>query len=129
MAKYGSDDFIISADANNMSNFVDTLNGFDIEALLQESHAFGDSWVEQFFTGVQRGNEFTVGGFYDDTVTVGPDAIFKAIGTTLAMILTWGGSKTSTFSALVRLYRRIPTRGELTRFEVTLVPTGTVTEA
>ena len=130
MAKYGSDDVGISIASQNLSGYIDTFNGLEIEAMLQESHAFGDSWVEQLFSGVRRGNEFTVEGFYDDDAA-GPDATLggTVIGTAVAVVVTWGGSKTSTFSALVRAYRRLPSRGESTRFGATLVPSGAITEA
>ena len=128
MAKYGSDDFGITVDANEMKNFIDTLSGIDIEALLQEGHAFGDAWVEQLASGISQGTPLEVAGFYDD-VALGPDAIFNAIGTTVAVIITWGGSKTTTFSAVIQTFRRLPTRGETTRYSCTLLPTGAITEA
>lgn len=129
MAKYGSADLTISADVNDMSDYVDTVNDVMIEALLQEGTAFGDSWVEQLSTGIKRGSPVTMEGFFDDTAATGPDVTFNALGTTLAMILTWGSTKTSTFSAIVTNYGRKPMRGELTRFTVTLLPVGAVVEA
>lgn len=134
MAKYGSDDLTVEIDdsgstARDLSDYIDTLDGFNVEALIQESHAFGDSWVEQLYSGVKAGRPFTVGGFYDDTASTGPDAVLNAVGDQRTVTLTWGGSKTSSFEAVIQNYRRIPARGESTRFEATLVPTGTVTEA
>ena len=129
MAKYGSNSFDISIAGTSIKNYIDTLNGFEIEALLAETHAFGDSWEEHLATGVKRGNPFTIGGFYDDTASTGPDVLLNAIGTTVAVILTYGSTKTSSFSALIRNYKRMPARGELTRFECELVPSGAVTEA
>lgn len=129
MAKYGSDDLEITVAGTSIKNYVDTLNGVDIEAMLQESHAFGDSWVEQLFSGVKRASPLVVAGFYDDTATTGPDALLNAIGTTVAIVITWGGTKTSSFSAIIKMYKRMPNRGESTRYEATLEPTGAVTEA
>lgn len=129
MAKYGSDDLGITIGGTEMKNYIDTINGLDIEALIQESHAFGDSWVEHLYSGVKRGGPLTLSGFYDDTGTTGPDAKFNTVGTEVAVVITWGGSKTSTFTGLVTAYRRLPVRGESTRFEVTLNPTGAITEA
>ena len=129
MAKYGSDDLEITFGGTSLKNYIDTINGFNIEAMLQEGHAFGDTWVEQLATGIKRADPLTVEGFYDDTVTTGPDAILNTLGTTIAIIITYGASKTSTFSAIVTSYNRTPVRGEITRFSATLTPTGAVTEA
>ncbi len=129
MAKYGSDELGITAGGQEMKTHVDTIGGMDVEALLQEGHTFGDAWVEQLYSGIKRGTPLELAGFYDDTVTTGPDAVFNTVGTTIAMVITWGGTKTSTFSAVVSVYRRLPTRGETHRYSVTLIPTGAVTEA
>ena len=129
MAKYGSSSFVVSVGGTNMSNYIDMCNGLDIEANLQESHAYGDSWIEQLYSGVRKHSPVTMSGFYDDTASTGPDVIFNTLGTTVAVILTYGGTKTSSFSAIVQKYKRTPARGESTRFEVTLVPSGAVTEA
>ncbi len=134
MAKYGSADLKIefdnsSGDLQNVSNYIDEVNDVDIEAMLQESHAFGDSWVEQFFTGIKRVGDITLGGFYDDTVTVGPDALFIAIGDSRELKFSWdGSSKNTLFNTIIKNYTRTPSRGELTRFSVTLAVTGSVSE-
>jgi len=128
MAKYGSDNLSISVGGTAISNYVDEIGDLNVEALLQEGTAFGDSWVEQLATGIKKGNPFTVSGFYDDTATTGPDAVLNALGETKEVIITWGGSKTSTFNVIITNYLRKPVKGELTRFSCTLTPTGSVTE-
>ena len=72
MAKYGSDDLGIKIGGTEMKNYIDTINDFAIEALLQEGTAFGDSWVEQLYTGIKKGSDLTLEGFYDDAATTGP---------------------------------------------------------
>jgi hypothetical protein len=131
VAKYGQADFAISVGGTDMSQHVDTLNSADIEAMIQQSDTFGDSWVEQLYAGVRRMEPVVAEGFYDDTATTGPDAKFgdSALGTTVAVVLTWGGSKTSSFNAIISRYSRTPGRGELSRYSATLTPTGAVTEA
>lgn len=129
MAKYGSDDLSITAGGTEMKNYIDTINGFEIEALTQEGTAFGDAWVEHLYTGIQEAKPLTLEGFYDDTATTGPDAKFNTLGTSVAFVITWGGSKTSSFTAIIKNYVRSPVRKELTRFSVTLLPTAAVTEA
>ena len=134
MAKYGSSNLTITVEdslgaAQDLSNYIDTINDVNIEALTQESTAFGDSWVENLATGVKKGNPVTVEGFYDDTALTGPDAVLIGIGDTREVVITWGGAKTTTFDAIIQNYTRRPTRNELTRFSCTLLPTGAVAEA
>ena len=133
MAKYGPDDFAISVDDSGgtpvvMDAHVDDFDGMDIEALIEESHVFGDAWVAQLYSGIRKGNPFTLGGFYDDTASTGPDAVFNAVGDTRTVTMTWGGSKTTAFECLITKYVRTPTRNVSTRYTVTFTPTGAVTE-
>lgn len=134
MSKYGSKDITIkvsnaSQALQDLSAYVDTINEFTVEALLQEGHTFGDSWVKQLFTGVKRGNPLTIEGFYDDTASTGPHAILNAIGDTRKIEVTWGGTKKSTVDVIITNYSRRPVKGDLTRFSCTLTPTGAVIEA
>lgn len=132
MSKYSSVDFGIEITnstgvSKDLSSYIDTVNELNIEALLQEGHAFGDAWVKQLFTGVKQGQDVTVEGFYDD-VTDGPHEILQGIGDTRTVIVKWGGGKKSTFDVVIKNYVRKPVRGELTRFSCTLTPTGEITE-
>ena len=112
----------------DLSSFIDTVNELGIEALLQEGHAFGDSWVKQLYTGIKQGQAVTVEGFYDDAEG-GPDEVLNDVGATRQVETNWGGTKKSTFDAIITNYVRKPVRGELTRFSCTLTPTGEITEA
>jgi hypothetical protein len=134
MAKYGPNDISIDVDNTGgtpvtMDAYIDDWAGADVEAILEESHTFNDAWVEQLYSGIQRMSPITMSGFYDDTATTGPDAIFNALGETRTVTITWGGSKTTATEAIISAYNRTPGRNASTRFTVTLTPTGTVTEA
>jgi hypothetical protein len=101
MAKYGPNDISIDVDNTGgtpvtMDAYIDEWAGADVEAILEESHTFNDAWVEQLYSGIQRMSPITMSGFYDDTATTGPDAIFNALGETRTVTITWGGSKTNT---------------------------------
>lgn len=111
-----------------MSQYILEINEMTVEALLEQSDTFGDIWMEQLATGSKRASPVTLKGFYDDTAATGPDVIFNAIGATRTLKITWGGSKTTSVETIIQTYKRMPTRGELTKFEVTLIPTGVVTE-
>lgn len=140
MAKYSSKDVVIEFDNASgslvdMSQYILTFNGIDIEAMLAESHSFGDSWTESLYAGMRKVGGITLGGYYDDTATSGPHVIFNDVGntgtsgTTRTFKATWGGAKTTSVETLIQNYKRLPAKGELTKFEVVLMPTGTVTEA
>lgn len=136
MAKYSSKDVVIEFDNSsgvlqNMTQYILSINGVSIEALLEQSHSFGDSWEEHFSTGIKRIGEVVLGGMYDDTATTGPDAIFNAPGNTTdrTFKITWGGTRTTTFETVIRRYERQPQRGQMSMFEVALQPTGAATEA
>jgi hypothetical protein len=135
MAKYGSGSLVIEFDNSggslvDMTQYVLEVNGVKISAILEESHTFGDTWFESLATGLSKLDDINIKGFYDDTATTGPNAIWNAIGntTTRTIKFTWGGSKTTSVETIIMDYARLPKRGELTKFEVTLRPTGTVTE-
>lgn len=139
MANYGSNSLTFKidlADAGslvNISNFVRSINGFEVERLLTESTAFGDSWVEHLQTGLRRGNDVEIGGYYDDTAAAsGPEGLNIAAVThavTRTVEITWGGTKTSTFEVWIQKYSRKPSVGNLTEWSATLRPSGAVTEA
>ncbi len=136
MAKYGPDDITIQIDDDeggslvNVSDHVDSLDGFEIEAIIEQANAFGDTWVEQLFTGIRQANEVTMEGFYDDVASVGSKAMYNdSEGETRSIVLTWGSTNTSSFEAILRSYRRLPTRDGSLRYSVTWAPTGAVTEA
>ena len=134
MAKYGSDDLKVEVD-NSGGTLVDVtahvteINGYSVQAVLEESTPFGVAWEESIFSGVKLVDDVELTGFYDDTATTGPDAIFNDLGATRTLKLTWGGSKTSSVEAIIAQYDRNPAVKESTKYTVTLKPTGAVTEA
>ena len=141
MAFYGSDDLIIVFDSSggttvNVTQSVQSINGVDLEAIMEETHTFGDAWVENMFTGLRRANEITITGLYDDAASTGSNAMFNDPGNQLTassasrtLQVTWGGGKTSTVETFIKTFKRTPSRGALTQFECVLVPTGALTEA
>jgi hypothetical protein len=128
VSKYSSKDLELTAGATPMKAHILDDVTIGVEIGLEESTAFGDTWAAFLSTGVQRAAPFTVGGLYDDTATTGPDAKFNTLGTTIAIVTTWGGSKTSAFNAIVQKYVRLAKMGAMTRYVATLQPTGAVTE-
>lgn len=138
MAKYGSNSLKVEFDSavptlTDMSQYVRTINGVRIEAILEESHSFGDAWFESLATGLRKMQDVELGGFYDDTATSGPDVIFNAVFSspataTRTLTITWGSTKTTSVETLIMAYERQAVLAELTKYTVVLRPTGTVTE-
>lgn len=137
MAKYGPDDLTIEVDADSggsltdVSAHVDTISGLSVEAIIEQSNTFGDTWVENLFTGVSRAGAVTLEGFYDDSDS-SADAktmYLNSSGETRSVRFTWGGSNTSAFEAIITNFTRTGTRDGNLRYSVTLTPTGAVTEA
>jgi len=129
MAKYSSKDLDLTIDTTSMKAYIIDDVTLGIEVGTAEATAFGDTWESHISTGVSRGDPFTVGGYYDDTAATGPDAKLNALGTTVAVVITWGGTKTSTFNAIVKRYERVAKVKDMTRYVATLLPTGEVEEA
>lgn len=129
MAKYSSKDLDLSVGGTSMKAHILDDVTLSVEIGTEESTAFGDTWQQNISTGIKKAAPITVGGYYDDTATTGPDVKFNTLGTTIAIIITWGGSKTSTFSEIVQKYDRLGKVNGMTRYVATLLPTGTITEA
>lgn len=138
MAKYGSPSIVIQVDdsggvVRDVSQYILEEVAVAIEALLEESHAFGDSWREFLATGLRQLGDITFGGFYDDAATSGPHVVFSGVHdapatATRTITVTWGGGKTTSFEALIKSYTRRAVRGALTKFTAVMSPTGAVTE-
>ncbi|MDP3717091.1 MAG: hypothetical protein Q8T13_04895 [Acidobacteriota bacterium] len=110
------------------------IGGVEIEAILEESHAFGVSWVASLAVGLRKMNDLTVGGFYDDTASTGPNAVYNDVAdgpsdSTRTAKTTWGGTKTTSVETWIKKFSRIAARGQITKYATLLAPTGTVTEA
>ncbi len=138
MAKYGSPSIAIAFDNSGgtpvtISQDVLDINGIEIETLLEESQTFGDSWFESLSVGIRKLADVTIGGFYDDTASTGPNVLFNDLAngpsaTTRTLTVTWGGAKTTSVETLIMKYSRMPKRNGITRYTVVLRPTGAVTE-
>ena len=136
MAQYSSANIIISVKDTGgtpriLTPYVRSIGGVSIESVIQESTAFGDTWQKSVSAAISKMAAITLGGFYDTAATVGPDVLFagKQGETRTGCIITWGGTKTTTFDAIIQKYERLPKLGGMTEYSVTLQPTGTVVEA
>jgi hypothetical protein len=134
MAKYGSNSFVISVATKDMTQYVQSINGFEVEGLTADSQTLGDIWAEVLPTGTKRASDVVLRGFYDDTATDGVKAVLGTVASTpgatpVAVVLTWGSTNTSSFNAFIVKFTRIATKNSITDYESTLRVTGAVTEA
>jgi hypothetical protein len=136
MAMYSGKDFAFSFGGTQMKAHIQSFGSFDVENILEDSKAFGDFWAEVLPTGDKQASDIDIDGMYDDAAG-GPNAVFGAAfaattgpsSSATACIITWGSTKTSSFSAYVKKWGRTATRNQITRYKATLTVTGAVTEA
>lgn len=138
MARVGSDVLQVqvttissTASFRDITQQITEIDGYMLEAILEEVHTFGDSWTEQGFVGVRRIGDMTIRGFYDDDTSTGTNGIFgnaTAVGDERVMKLDVGTTNAyPKFDFIVKSYTRQPSIGELTKFELVIAPTGAPT--
>lgn len=137
MAKYGSPSVTIAFDdsggvARTVTDYITEMNGIEIEAVTDPTHAFGDSWEEATGTGLSKVADVVLKGFHDDTATSGPHVVFRALDTspsasTRTLAINFGGTNgTATVECRCVKYKLGAKVGNLQTFEVTLRPTGSL---
>lgn len=140
--KFGSASLVITIDdapggsPQTITSHVRDIGGVKVEAITQQSNPFGVSYEEHTPTGVAKMGPIAIHGFYNTTATSGPHVVFMVQsgdrdpqGATRTFTFAPGDSKT--FTAEVRLlsYEVLGKNGNLTEYEATIQPTGTLTWA
>ena len=115
----------------DISQSVMTISGVKLEAITEESDAFGDSWIENLYTGIRRMGSLVLGGIYDDVAASGPMAIFgnaSDIGAERVVKINVGTTASGVLKTdvIVKSFERQISRGALTRWETELLPSGAV---
>lgn len=134
MATYSSVSVTVAVDdsggsVQTFTTYVRAIGSLSIEQVVQESTVFGSTWSAFLATGIKKMAAITLGGFYDDAATTSPYVLFNAFGVaTRTVTLTMGGGKSVSFEAFVQKFERLPKLSAMTEYQVTLQPTGTVTE-
>jgi len=136
VAKYSSVNLTLTFGGTAMTAYIDEIDPFVVEALIEDGRPFGSAWPVKIPVGEYEVPDISVGGFYDDTAVSGPDAKFGVAAmptgpasAAAALVITWGGTKTSTVNCFVKRYERIAKKNGVTRFKAMLAFTGQVTEA
>lgn len=129
MARYGPADCLVSLGGSNVPD-VTVVGDLPKEAIIEQVTPIGVAWETHAKVGISRMSPVTLEAPYSttagDLAVVGDAA---GLGATLAVIITIGGSKTCSFSSIVKSIKRNVSRGALDVYSLELQPTGTVTEA
>ena len=118
-----------------MSGYITGISGFAIEAMMAETHGFGDAWKEQSFTGLKAVSDITISGPFNDVAASGPHILWgntSDLGAERSWKLYFAGTgsvanNARKFDALIKSYTVTPTRGELHQYQLVITPTGAVT--
>ena len=99
---------------------------FPQSADLHDTTTMGDDWHE-FTAGLKGGGSVTHEGFYENTATTGPDAVYNGrIG--VAGTLSFGdGTVTYSMETVVENYELNPTVADMMKFRATHRITGAIT--
>ncbi len=138
MAKVGFDvtHFLVTPTSatttwHDLAQYITEYSGLELLAETEETHGMADSWVENAPTGLKRVSPITIGGFYDDVAASGPVALFgnaSDIGAERCIKVNFGTTNAyPKTDVIVKRFNKKPARGELTKYEVELLPTGAYT--
>ena len=134
MATYGYPDLKIEVDdsgsqARDVSAYVTSINGANIETILQEITAAGDdqeAWVDVVF---KRMEPLTLAGPHDDAALSLFAITRDALGDTRTVLITIGGSVTIGAEMIIQNNNIGFTLKAKHEYSVTLQPTGAITIA
>lgn len=143
MARYGPGVMQVKVTAaSTTGSFIDIsqqvydFSGWNVEAILEQSNTFGDTWEEFQSIGVSRVPAITIKGPWDDNTATGTAGLFgntTDLGAERVMKLNWYGTTNpgqalnAKVDFIVQSYKRLPARGALTQYELVAQPTGAVT--
>lgn len=82
MAKHGPQEVIITIDdapggtPRIITPYVNTIGDVGSENITQETNPFGTTSMQNTPVGIDKVSDIPISGFYDDTASVGPKAVF-----------------------------------------------------
>lgn len=129
--KHGSAEISISYDdgpggsLRNITPYVTSFGGIKITSNMQKSTVFGVAIETMLPTGMSVFAQIPIGGFFDDTATVGPHVVFIAPDTspqsaTRTLTVVMGNSKTWTGEGFLVSYEVLGKNGNLTEYTAVL---------
>lgn len=138
MANYGWKDLVCSIDITvggaltDVSSYIDEATWGKVKAMIEEWIPVTSTWPSAKDSGSRRfDGPIVIGGLFDDAASPSPDEMFFNEGAHLGGIRTvkflWGGTRYWQVEAMIEDYEVTPASEKLTRFKLTLRPTGTPT--
>ena len=125
---YGSKDVAVSFGGTDVTAMLFPDTELERRAILQKATPFGVAWPVFLDTGSRELSPLQFGGIEDFTAVTGTRAIF-AEGTSGELVVTYGGTKTTTVTCLGESYKSTLADQKLHVCVIKLQPTGTVVEA
>jgi hypothetical protein len=135
--KYGSVDVIVKYDGAPGGTLVDVtqhvreIGGCKIENITQETHSFGDAWIEHTPVGVRRSPAVPIKGLFDTTAVDGPHTVFnpstadcQPSALTRTLEVTFGDGKKFTVETRLMDYDVQAKNAALSEYVATVQPTG-----
>jgi hypothetical protein len=129
MAKYTGLNFKLTWNAVDITSMVVGAITFSRDGVVEDTTPYGVADQQQTYAGMNKMPDITIEALYDDTVTTGSDAVFNNVGVSHPLVYTWGGTKTSTLSGIIKSYQRIGGVGKVLRIKAVIAQVGPVTEA
>lgn len=137
MANYGWKDLVCTVDnaagsPTDISAYIDEATWAKVKAMIEEWIPVTSTWPQAKDSGSRRfDGPIVMGGLFDDAASPAPDELFfnegAALGQTRTVKFTWGGTRYWQVEAMIEDYEPTAASEKLTRFKVTMRPTGTPT--
>ena len=139
MTQYASNSVVFKVDAadagslTDITSYLTELNGVKVDRKTIDANTLGTTAATYLTEPIKSYQAIEVGGFYDDTASVGPEAILNIGRVTHAVTrsfeLTIGGSKKISGECWITAWDVTIQANNYHTFKATLQPTGTITEA
>jgi len=133
MANSSPRDIIFSFGGDPIEEHITSINDVSIEQIQEEIRALGESWDAYLCVGIGKMAPIEISGIYDSAADCDghfANLIPQVVATAAtAVIITWAAGKTTTVSVFITKYVRKIDKNGLTKYSVTLQPTGAVAEA
>jgi hypothetical protein len=131
MAKRGPDEAFLLVGGYDLGQDSHSLN-YSKTATLEETTAFGDTFVENSYVGIVRGT-VTQEGYYDDADNRSSEALAAKSGTSRAMVVALAGNAQGRLcagisGAMQSTFGRGANRNELTKVSATFESNGAIEE-
>jgi len=130
MAKHSPSEVTISIEdspggtSRDITPYVTTIGALSIESITEQTNPFGVSSEEHTPIGIDKTADIPIGGYFDDTATVGPHVVFQiaaadkspsSVGRELIIVAATG--KTFTVTVHLVKYDVILARDALTQYQ------------